>query len=153
MKRLVFFLLILGTLAACDSSKVFEENYDFDNRTWHLDTIPSFEFNIDNTSPKSIFINLRNTISYGYQNIYLTYYLHNESGETLESELINIQVFDEKTGKPFGSGSSVYEHKVPLLTNYQFPGSGSYTIKVAQYMRELDLREIASVGVRVENQD
>jgi gliding motility-associated lipoprotein GldH len=138
---------------ACDSNRVYEEYYDFNDKTWNLDSIPSFEFSIDNTDPKDLFVTLRNTISYNYQNVYLSYQLNNENGQELESDLINISVFDEKTGKPFGSGNSIYEQQHKILENYRFPKGGKYVLKIAQYMREVDLKEIVSVGARIEKTD
>jgi gliding motility-associated lipoprotein GldH len=153
MKRYPLILLFIISLAACDSKRVYEEYYDFNDKTWNLDSIPSFEFSIDNTDPKNLFVNLRNTISYNYQNLYLSYQLNDENGQELESELINISVFDEKTGKPFGSGNSIYEQQHKILENYRFPKSGNYVLKIAQYMRAVDLQEIVSVGARVEEID
>ena len=150
MKKYSIILLFVISFVACDSGRVYEGDYDFDDKTWNLDSIPSFEFSIDNTNPKNVFINLRNTISYDYQNLYLSYQLNDENGQELKSELINISVFDEKTGKPLGSGNSIYEQQHKILENYQFPKSGVYVLKIAQYMREVALQEIVSVGARVE---
>jgi gliding motility-associated lipoprotein GldH len=153
MKRYPLILLLLISFVACDSNRVYEEYHDFNNKTWNLDSIPSFEFSIDNTDPKDLFVNLRNTISYDYQNLYLSYQLIDENGQELEGDLINISVFDEKTGKPFGSGNSIYEQQHKILENYRFPKNGNYVLKIAQYMREVDLKEVVSVGARVEKKD
>ena len=153
MKRYPLILLLIISFVACDSNRVYEEYYDFNDKTWNLDSIPSFEFSIDNTDPKDLFVTLRNTISYNYQNVYLSYQLNNENGQELESDLINISVFDEKTGKPFGSGNSIYEQQHKILENYRFPKGGKYVLKIAQYMREVDLKEIVSVGARIEKTD
>lgn len=153
MKRYPLILLFIISFVACNSNRVYEEYYDFNDRTWNLDSIPSFEFSIDDTNPKDVFVNLRNSISYDYQNLYLSYQLNNEDGQELESDLINISVFDEKTGKPFGSGNSIYEQQHKILGNYQFPKSGNYILKIAQYMRVVDLKEIVSVGTRIINVD
>ena len=153
MKRYPLILLLLISFVACDSNRVYEEYHDFNNKTWNLDSNPAFEFSIDNTDPKDLFVNLRNTISYDYQNLYLSYQLIDENGQELEGDLINISVFDEKTGKPFGSGNSIYEQQHKILENYRFPKNGNYVLKIAQYMREVDLKEVVSVGARVEKKD
>lgn len=153
MKRYSIILISFVFLMACDSRRVYEQYYDFNDNTWNLDSIPSFEFSIENTDPKDIFVNLRNTVSYSYQNLYLFFQLNDEDGQKLESELINISIFDEKTGKPFGSGNSIYEHQQKVLENYRFPKSGKYVLTIAQFMREIDLKEIVSVGTRIEALD
>lgn len=152
MKRSFFALatLLLLTLAACDTNRVYQQAYDFDENGWHMDTIPSFTFEIEDTRPKNLNLHLRNSLAYPFQNVYLTYYLQDSTGKELATELVNIELFDPKTGKPQGEGSSIYQHEVELLHGYQFPYTGSFTFRVAQYMRESALKEILSVGLRVE---
>ena len=120
MKRfLPGIILILMCFASCDSAKVFEENYDFEENSWYLDTIPVFEFEIEDLEEKNVIVNLRNSASYPYQNIYLSYNLLDSNSKVLESKLIDISLFDEKTGKPFGSGSSVFAHEQNLLEGFR----------------------------------
>jgi len=150
MKKPLIIFLLAFLAAACNSNQAFEEYYDFEEYSWNLDSIPSFEFSIEDREAKHVFVNVRNTISYGYQNLYLSYQLLDEFGNELESELINIPIFDEKTGKPFGSGSSIYEQRFQIIENYSFPKEGKYSLSIAQYMREIDLKQIVSIGVRIE---
>ena len=137
-------------LTACDSNRIYRQAHDFDQGLWHKDSIPAFTFRVEDTAPKNLLLHLRNSIAYPWQNIYLTYYLEDSTGRKLATKLINIPLFDSKTGVPKGKGSSIYQHEVSILENHRFPATGSYTFKVAQYMRALELKEILSVGVRVE---
>ena len=152
MKRLspILSVVLFLLLAACDGNRVYQQAYEFDKRGWHMDSIPAFTFEVEDNAPKNLVLHLRNSIAYPWHNVYLTYYLEDSTGRELASELINIQLFDPKTGAPQGKGSSIYQHEVSILENHRFPTTGKYTIKVAQYMRELELKEILSVGVRVE---
>ncbi|WP_323755294.1 gliding motility lipoprotein GldH [Roseivirga sp.] len=152
MKRVQWLslLALVITLSACDPHKIYEDVYDFEAAVWNMDTIPEFEFNIEDSQPKRILLNVRNTIDFKSQNLYLTYYLLNKEGAEIKSELINIQLFDPITGKPSGKGNSIFQHEVEILPSYTFPKTGVFKIRVAQYMREADLQEIPSVGIRVE---
>lgn len=153
MKHLYSILLLalfIG-LASCDNNRIYQQAYDFEESGWSLDTIPSFTFDIEDTEPKNILLNLRNGIDFKNYNIYLTYYLEDNLGAEISSELISIDLFDSKTGRPLGEGSSIYQNQVTVLENYRFPKPGSYTFKVAQYTRENPVMEVYSVGVRVEN--
>ncbi len=150
MNRYFCFIVLMLILLSCDSSRLFETNYTFENKLWNIDTIPEFRFKIEDTQPKNVFINIRNSISYPYQNLYLSYTLTDDQGTELAQELVNLQLFDEKTGKPFGKGNSIYAHQTEILNNFTFPGTGDFQIKIAHYMREVDLSEILSVGLRVE---
>ncbi|MGW8122677.1 gliding motility lipoprotein GldH [Roseivirga echinicomitans] len=152
MKKIqwLYLLVLVSVLNACDRHKIYEEVYDFEAAIWNMDTIPEFEFKIEDSQPKRILLNVRNSIDFKSQNLYLTYYLLNEQGTEIKSELINIQLFDPITGKPSGKGNSIFQHEVEILPAYTFPKTGTYKIKVAQYMREANLEEVPSVGVRVE---
>lgn len=152
MKQLfpILSVVLFLWLAACDSHRIYQQAHDFDEGLWHKDSIPAFTFRVEDTAPKNLLLHLRNSIAYPWQNIYLTYYLEDSTGRKLATELINIRLFDSKTGVPRGKGSSIYQHEVTILENHRFAATGSYTFKLAQYMRALELKEILSVGLRVE---
>jgi gliding motility-associated lipoprotein GldH len=151
--KIYFVLLAFALIHSCDRNRVYEEVYDFEEGIWNMDTIPAFNFEITDKAPKRVLINVRNSIEFRTQNLYLTYYLTDEKGNQLKSELVNVQLFDAKTGKPLGKGNSIFQHEVEILPNYSFPSVGKYQIKIAQYMREANLENVPSVGVRLENID
>lgn len=147
---LVLLLVLFIGLASCDKNRVYQQVYDFDDSGWNLDTIPAFTFDIADTEPKNLKINLRYGLDYKEYNIYLQYHLEDSTGKELASELISIDLFDQKTGRPLGEGSSIYQNPASILENYRFPKAGIYTFRIAQYMREIDLKKVYSVGLRVE---
>jgi gliding motility-associated lipoprotein GldH len=143
-------ILAFALINSCDRNRVYEEVYDFEEGIWNMDTIPAFNFEITDNAPKRVLINVRNSIEFRTQNLYLTYYLMDNKGNQLKSELVNVQLFDAKTGKPLGKGNSIFQHEVDILSNYNFPSVGKYQIKIVQYMREANLENVPSVGVRLE---
>ncbi len=147
---LILLLVLFTGLAACDTDRVYQQAYQFEDDGWRVDTIPEFTFDIGDTEPKNILLNLRYGLDYKEYNMYLTYYLEDGQGNELSSELISVDLFDSKTGRPLGEGSSIYQNQIPVLENYSFAKPGSYTFKIAQYTRENPVMEIYSVGVRVE---
>ncbi|MFT6969611.1 MAG: gliding motility-associated lipoprotein GldH [Roseivirga sp.] len=149
--KVCFIALCLLTLNSCDSNRVYEDVYDFEEGIWNMDTIPAFSFEINDAAPKRILLNVRNSIEFKTQNLYLTYYLIDETGTEIKSELVNVLLFDPITGKPLGKGQSIFQHEVEILTDYNFPKVGVFKIRVAQYMRETDLAFVPSVGIRVED--
>lgn len=152
MNRYVLGFLVLLVLAnfGCDSGRVYEADYDFEGDEWHMDTIPSFEFQIDEPSGKDLLLKIRNSLDYPFRNCYMTYYLEDSIGTVLASELVNFQLFDETTGKPFGKGNSVFQHSEIIKSQYDFPKAGRYRLRVAQYMRKTNLEGTYSVGLRIE---
>lgn len=154
MTRNAFIIIIifLGALTACDDSRVYEKNSDLENKEWIADSTKAFEFEIkDSTISYNIYYNIRNTVSYPFQNIYVQYALKDSTDKELDSQLINNNLFDAKTGKPFGDGlGDVFDHQFPILENYNFKNNGKYTVTLQQFMRRDTLPEIISAGIRVE---
>lgn len=148
LKALLFCLFLV--VYSCDTKRIFEDDQDLSEKSWHMDHMPEFTFEIKNTSPKNLIFKMRNDLEYPNQNIYITYYLLNEQDKEIASELINIPLFDEITGKPQGKGNSIYQSTAVILENYSFPKAGEYTLKFAQYMRSESLAGVHSVGVRIE---
>jgi gliding motility-associated lipoprotein GldH len=152
MKQLTYVFAMVLLLIACDSSRVYELNNEFENRIWIADSTQNFAFNItDSTSAYNLYYNLRNSASYPFRNIYVRYSLKDSSGNVLQTDLVNGQLFESISGKPLGEGlGDVFDHQFSILEEYSFPGTGLYTIELNQYMRRDTLPEILAVGVRVE---
>ncbi|MGE0770970.1 MAG: gliding motility lipoprotein GldH [Cyclobacteriaceae bacterium] len=151
MRRVLFLGLLL--LAGCDTSRVYEYNIDFDERFWPASEKPKFEFHIsDPGKTYNVYYNIRNSIDYPYARIFVQYALSDSLGNELKSELKSAYLFDEVTGKPFGSSGigDIYDHQFSLLKAYQFPRRGKYVIQLEQFTRQDTLSGILAVGVRVE---
>lgn len=142
--------LLILLIVGCDSERIYESDYDFEDQSWHMDSIPTFEFEIDKVANNDILLKIRNTLDFPFRNCYMTYYLEDSVGNVLSSDLVNFRLFDETTGKPFGKGNSVFQHSETILPSYNFPASGVYRIRVAQYMRKTSLEGTYSIGLRIE---
>ncbi|MBO3699146.1 gliding motility lipoprotein GldH [Roseivirga sp. E12] len=149
----ILIALMVLFVISCDSGRVYESDYDFEDQSWNMDVMPSFEFQVDEISNNDLILKIRNSLDFPFRNCYMTYYLEDSIGNTLTSDLVNFQLFDETTGKPFGKGNSVFQHSETILSQYDFPSPGMYRLKVAQYMRKTDLEGTYSVGLRIEKSD
>jgi gliding motility-associated lipoprotein GldH len=153
--RSLLFACLLGILfLACDESRVYEQNADFEERYWLIGDKPEFEFTIDKPADKyTVYGNVRNTVSYPYARLFFTYYLLDSTGAELEKKLVGQHLFDSKTGEPFGTSGlgDIYDHRFELLKNYQFKYRGTYKMRFEQLMRVDTLQGILAVGLRVEN--
>jgi gliding motility-associated lipoprotein GldH len=144
---------IVWLTASCDDQRVFENNQEFKTRSWVVNEEPVFEFNIpDSTQSYSLYYNVRNSLDYPYARIFVTYALYDSTGKQLSKKLVYHDLFDEKSGRPFGESGlgDLYDHQFPLLTKYQFPSQGKYAVKLTQFMRMDTLQGVLAVGVRVE---
>jgi len=152
MKQLILVVVGIWLLVSCDTNAVYKEYTDIEDGKWYIKNTPSFTFEIEDASvPYNIYYNLRNSLSYGYYNLYLTRYLRDASGKEIESRLDELILMDPKTGKPTGDGlGDIFDHKFLMKRDYRFPKPGKYTMQIRQYMRQDPLLNILSVGITVE---
>jgi gliding motility-associated lipoprotein GldH len=153
MKSVVIFMLCVLFFSACDNSRVYEKNHDFENRAWLAKDTPVFEFNIpDTVLSYNLYCNIRNSVAYPFSRIFVTYYLKDSSGMLIQKKLIDQMLFDPKSGEPHGTSGlgDIFDHQAPVVTNYKFRHAGLHKIKFEQFMRMDTLPGIMAVGVRVE---
>lgn len=145
----IIFLAFL--LISCTEERYYENNYDFQDRIWNMDESAVFNFEIDSIElPYRIKLNVRNTMDYPYRNLYIKYQLR-DSTHLMEDQLLNLKLFEAKTGKPYGDHQSdLYSHQLILQDSVFFPQKGKYKIELKQYMREKKLEGVVSTGIRIE---
>jgi gliding motility-associated lipoprotein GldH len=153
MRIAVFVLLITMLFSACDEERVYEKNFDFEDRFWPVSQKPEFEFEIhDNKANYNLYCNIRNSVSFPYSRLFINYSLEDTTGVSLKKQLTPAFLFDQHSGKPEGTSGlgDIYDQRIPLLRNYHFPNPGKYRIRFEQYMRTDSLQGILAVGLRVE---
>jgi len=152
MKSSIYFLFLLVTLSACETSSTFKAHQEIKDGLWYVKNEPSFTFEIsDTTKTYNVFYLVRNSIGYPYYNLYVKQFLINDKKKIVNEALNELILMDEKTGKPLGDGlGDLFDHKIVALKNYRFSRTGKYTIKMRQYMRQNPLPEILSMGISVE---
>ena len=144
-------LLTVMILASCGNNKLVESYTTMIDNQWKESEIQRFSFEIaDSVKNYDLFFTIKNNMDYPYYNIYLDYQLvkiEGEEEEVIKKELKEFILFDKKSGKPFGSGSSgLYDHELSLETGYDFAGTGKYEVRFQQYMRKEALNGVAAVG-------
>jgi gliding motility-associated lipoprotein GldH len=145
---LVFSVWVLS----CDNHSIFKSYVDLKDSNWYVKNIPSFTFEVkDEKVPYNIYLLIRNSSQYPYNNLYVTRYIYGPDGKQISNRLEEVTLFNAKTGKPLGEGlGDIFDHKVLSNRNFIFPKKGKYTIKLKQYMRQDPLPYVMSVGVSVE---
>ncbi|MGM0580691.1 MAG: gliding motility lipoprotein GldH [Bacteroidota bacterium] len=151
MRSLFSIICLTFLLSSCTEERYYEENHDFKDRNWNLEESAVFNFEIDSVElPYQIKLNVRNTMDYPYRNLYIKYKLE-DSTNLMEEKLLNLKLFEAKTGKPFGDHQSdIYSHQLILQDSVYFHKKGNYKIELKQYMREKDLEGLVSAGIRIE---
>lgn len=141
-------------LTACDESRIFEENYDFQKRVWMQGDKPEFAINIDDTTRRyNFYFNFRNTLDYPFSRLFFTYYLQDSVGVVVKKELMSSLIFDPKTGEPYGKSGlgDIFDHQFVIIKDHKFPYRGMHRVRFEQFMRVDTLEGVLAVGVRVEH--
>lgn len=145
------FLLVI--LFSCDSSRVYEQQVDFQSQSWIVSEVPQFEFEIlDHTKNYNIYCTVRNSLEFPFSRFFVTYYLKDSLNNQLRSDLVSAYLFDQKTGRPNGSSGlgDLFDHQIELIPNYHFDRPGKYALSLKQFNRKDTLQGVLAVGVRVE---
>ena len=150
--RIVLLLMVVSLAGCGDDTRVYEKNHDFEDRYWLITEKPSFDFVANDTTQYTLYCNIRNSVSYPYSRIFVTYFLKDSSGVELKKEMVGDYLFDQKTGEPLGVTGlgDLYDQRLPLLKNFKFPYSGKYAVQFEQFMRTDSLQGVLAVGLRVE---
>ncbi len=148
--------LITLVLSSCTTIDIYEKSVTIPGHSWKSSYKPSFDFTIkDTTVPYSLFIILRHTDKYSYNNIYVNVYAKQPGSDSTQKVQYSLRLGTDNEGW-LGSGmDDIYEHRIPLTSKDQqfyFKKPGMYTFTVEQIMREDPLKHILNVGLRIEKQ-
>ena len=155
MRTFFGMVALASLLSSCDTSRVYEKNKDFERRAWLVGDTARFLFEIPEGNVQyNIHCNIRNSIDYKWQRIFVNFELADSSGHVLSSKLVSTYLFEPKTGKPYGRSGlgDIYDHRFPLLNAYALK-PGRYAITLQQLMRTDTLGGILAAGVRVERNE
>lgn len=149
-------LLTIFLMVACDSNRVFDDFKSVPNQ-WHKDSIVSFKINPpDSINPYNLFVNLRNTNEYKYNNLFLIVEMVFPHGKTINDTLEYRMA--GPSGQLLGSGfGDIKENKLWYKEQVVFQESGLYTVNIQHAMREngkvngvVNLEGITDIGFRIE---
>lgn len=131
-------------LAGCNGDRLFEKYEGLKSGTWPVSDTVSFEVSKVSVPNKTL-VGIKYTKDYEFRNLYLRYILKDSLGQTIETKLLDIPLFDSKTGRPLGDGYG------STFTRYDtLPIENQYSsIHFLQYMRVEELAGIETVGVKV----
>jgi len=160
LKNSLFFVLIANVLfCSCDSNRVFDEYKSVPNQ-WHKDSIISFTITPpDSTNNYNLFVNLRNTNDYKYNNLFLIVEMDYPNGK-IEKDTLEYKMA-EPNGELLGTGfTDVKENKLwykGYNEPFVFKEKGEYKINIQHAMRQNsqvygieNLEGITDIGFRIE---
>ena len=143
----LLFAVLLLTVASCRRGVFYEEILPVKNETWTLDDTLHFTFDITDTMQYyTIYMDIRNSIDYEMQNLYLFMDSEDPRGnvnrDTLEFLLADAH------GNWVGKGNGrLKDYQYLFYPKVRFPYSGTYRFSFVQAMRTEKLEGIANFGL------
>jgi gliding motility-associated lipoprotein GldH len=148
-----YFLISLLSLifASCIKIDLFEKQATIPSQQWFYTNIPKFTFHIDDTtSLYNVYVVLRHTDLYKYNNIWLRIGLKTPT-DSINYQNVNVVLATDAKGWEGTGMDDIYEVRKSIsAAPFSFKTSGDYTFSIQQIMRENPLKNILNVGLRVE---
>jgi gliding motility-associated lipoprotein GldH len=141
---------LLFFLVSCGQIEVFEKNTTIPDYKWATSFAATGSFEIkDTTSSYNIYIVLRHTDRYDFNNIWMNVGLQ-PPGDSLFFQKIDLNLGSDATGWEGTGTNDIWEVRKPLALNKRFIKKGEYQFKILHIMRVDPLPYVMSVGMRVE---
>lgn len=138
-------------VSSCTQVDIFEKNTAIPNYEWQQQFTATGDFLItDTASAYSIYLVLRHTDAYKYNNIWLHVGLQ-PPGDSMHIQKVNLALGDDANGWEGTGMNDIWE--VRKLLNgapRRFKQPGKYNYSISQIMRDNPLLHIMSVGLRIE---
>lgn len=151
MNRIIAVIVLLSALfVSCDRDAIYDQSVLIPNETWNADTLATFTVPVtDTVAAYNLYVNLRNTPDYQFQNLYLFIDIHAPNGAFLR-DTFECYLADDH-GKWMGKGrGKIYDNRFLYRQAVKFSTPGSYRIELQQAMRVDNLKGLVNVGVRME---
>lgn len=153
MNRALIPLLLLVTLAACGRTEIYQSDVPLPAHGWHNVYAPTFCFGItDTVSHHDVFIDVRHTGDYPYNDLYLFVDLTDPAGRVWR-DTVECQLADPM-GQWYGRGTGYifadrFQAHILYRLGDRFPRSGRYCLRLEQAMRHDTLHGVLDVGVSI----
>ena len=137
---------------ACNKLDIFEKNITVPNYQWAYSQQPQIDFTIsDTTTLYKVFVVLRHTDAYRYNNIWLNIGTRFPGDSSFKYQRFDLKFGNDASGWEGTGMDDIWEvRKLITAGPIKFKQPGNYSFIIAQIMRENPLPNIMSIGVRVE---
>ena len=152
LKIVLPLFVLCVTLFSCQEIDLFEKNIPIPDMRWdnNFNSKGSFEIK-DTTSTYNVYLVLRHTDAYLYNNIWLNVGLQLPGQDAMQYQKINIILGNDAQGWNGVGMNDIWEVR-KLLSGKpkRFIKAGQYNFSIAQLMRDNPLLQIISIGMSVQ---
>jgi gliding motility-associated lipoprotein GldH len=156
-RRLIIPLVVVAACLSWTScslpSDVYEKDVSLPRQEWQSSYHPTFTFDIspaDTSNHYNIFLILRHTDAYDYNNLWLRGSSRHPGDTATTSQLYDLSLADNQKGWTGSGMDDIYEHRIEIQHAWKFLHPGTYTYTLEQIMREDPLKHVLNIGVRIE---
>ena len=143
-------LLASCICTSCTTIDLYEKAVTIPKHEWTSSFKPSFDFTIKDTSaPYRLFLVLRHTEKYNFNNIFVNVYVKGPGQDTVQKIQRDLVLATNDKGWLASGMDDIYEHRIELGAD-QSLRAGNYTFTIEQIMREDPLENVLNVGLRIE---
>ena len=137
-------------LTSCTTIDLYEKAVAIPKHQWNSSFKPSFDFTIKDTSaPYRLFLILRHTEKYNFNNIFVNVYVKGPGQDTAQKIQQDLVLATNEKGWLASAMDDIYEHRIQLGSDQSLK-AGNYTFTIEQIMREDPLENVLNVGLRIE---
>lgn len=150
INKLLFYVLLpgFGIISSCNGDRIFEEYQGMEDLHWKISDTVNFELTPIATENAVPAIGIRYNDTFEFHNLYVRFLLEDSLGHVVQDSLINIELFDSKTGRPLGDGFGNVFTKYDTLPFVEFENQ-ALKAQFIQYMRREELEGIEAVGLKI----
>lgn len=149
MKKGVLFILLASLVTGCTTIGVYEKTQAFADQTWASANRLNFSFDITDTAAGyNVFVVLRHTDAYRYNNIYLNVTSINP-GDSAITTRQNLTLANN-SGWLGTAMDDIIEHRIAINRSALKLKKGKYQVMLQQIMRDDPLPGMLNAGIRVE---
>ncbi len=145
-------LLLCCILHSCRGINLFEKNIPVPNMEWNnnFNAVGSLLIR-DTVSTYNVFLVLRHTDAYLYNNLWLNVGLQSPGQDSMQYQKINLSLGNDAKGWDGVGMNDIWEvRKLISGTPKRFIRPGIYNFNITQIMRDNPLLHIISVGMSVQ---
>ena len=137
------------SLSSCSNTVLVDKMQHVKNAEWNSGDTLFFRFTVNDTlHTYNVGVNVRNTTSYDYQNLYL-FITALYPGGTYSRDTAEC-ILAAPDGKWYGKGmGKIKDSQFLFRKDVRFRKSGEYIIGINQAMRQEKLKGISDVGIRI----
>ncbi|MFM9944064.1 MAG: gliding motility lipoprotein GldH [Bacteroidia bacterium] len=150
--KFIYSTIFLMFLAGCSIVPVIDQWKNLDETQWQKSNPVTIPVTISDTDYYyNLAINLRVTNDYKYSNLYIKLNITDPAGKKA-SDPIMLTLADHR-GKWVGhSLGHIISFRLPAQKDKVFSKAGKYTFELEQFMRDTVLKEVVSVGIKLDKQ-